>query len=253
MSTTTSTRIDLDTIKLDLYPMMPMRDEIKFNKLNVFAGKNGSGKTVILKGAFALSYVGNTYCLLKNTVGMTMQDYELRELVDFAFSNTFGDFNSSGECYATYTNGSKVTVKFTLGKCTFAEVITISTDNIPAVTYASSSMRLFSAYDTYLKFRAMISKNTRLTSDELAKMLNSFKLYEVVLAETLIGKSPIDMSFATSLWEKPYNIKPITYIEVDLDKSEVIARYPDGSIVKLSTLSAGEQAVINMFMLSNKF
>lgn len=251
MSTTTNTKVNLETIKIDLDPMMPMKDEIEFNKsLNVFVGANGSGKSVILKSAFALSYIGSAYSIMK-IKGISVKDYELRELAEFAFTKTFDDFNSSGECYATYTNGSKITVKFTLGKCTFVEVILAEDNIIPKVTYGPSSMRLFSSYENYLKFRGMLSTNTVLTESEVSKMLDTFKLYEVVLGESLVAKSPIDVSSYTALYEEPYNIKPISYIEVDLVKAQVLARYPDNTTTRLSTLSSGEQSVVNMFMMSN--
>lgn len=251
-TTTTNTKIDLHTIKVDLEPMMPMKNEIEFNKVTLFIGANGTGKSVLLKSAFALSYIGNTYSIAK-LKGMNILDHELREVAEFAFTKTFDDFDSSGECYATYTNGAKVTVKFTLGKCTFAEVILMEDGIIPSVVYAPSSMRLFSQYENYLKVRKLISSNLSLNEQELFKMLENFKLYEVTLGETLIAKSPIDVSSLTALYEDPYNIKPINYIEVDLEKSQVLARYSDNTTSRLSTLSAGEQSALNIFMMSNNF
>lgn len=82
-------------------------------------------------------------------------------------------------------------------------------------------------------------------------------MYDVVFCETLIGKlqKPLILSSQVqdSLHDKFQISKKIVSIGLDENKSELYYVDTEGSIGSLTTLSNGEQALINMIITANSW
>lgn len=228
----------LDKLVLKITQPIKMDSEIEFERLGVFVGPNGVGKTLILKIAYALGAIGGTAQMLPIEVP-TM------ESAQFVFDNTFTDQNFDGTLEAIYTEGS-IKVELKDGKVT--NVHTRDQKSIVPIVFMSSEMRTFSQMTLYLRMRKQAEKEGDMAGF-IKVMMEAYRLYDFTYMESLIRRCPIHIPEHLSDTLKAYDFQDdITSIEVDLEKCEFLVVLKDGSKKNIANYGNGHQAILNMML-----
>lgn len=243
-------QINIESLSLDIdSPDLKMKEiDIEFKNLNLFTGKNGSGKSLIFKLIYAMNQIANLHLYEKSLPkGANMNDLALYPIkacirdIDFDFSMGI-----------RYSNTSTLDVVFKDGKVIVCTAYLAKDHEYVKMKFLSSRMRLFSAADMYLSFRALHdpSNPKQLTPEMMAKLTETYDLFDIDAMENYILRSPIDVSkidyicYEDSPKDTPKS-KPQT-ITVDLQNKSFNVTFDDGTTKRLQTLSAGEQAIIMM-------
>jgi len=234
--TTTKTKKDkpnrLEKLVLNITNPIKMDQELTFEQICILVGANNSGKTFMLKLAFALGAIG---IMRVAPPGPTSS-------AQFVFDNTFVDQKFDGLFKAVYTKGS-VAVELKEGKVTSLET---QGETVP-VKFMSTDMRTFDQMAMYLRIRKDAPDN-----DPLAftmKMLQAYRLYDLTYMEALLVRLPLVLPDSLRKAFGSFDIKEsIASIEADLDKCEFHAVMDDGSKRNISTYGKGHQAILNMFI-----
>ena len=225
------------TLKIDL--PIPMDFDMEYNKLVLLCGTNGSGKSLVLK----LSWLFNTVMSLglgKKLMGLTKTSFE--GLVQFTFDNTFDNQNFNGMIKAEYENGN-IVIGLDHGKVLSLEIITADTVNsVPTPIFMSTEMRTFDQIKRFFQ----LSKLSKIEDD----ILNYYKLYDVTYVEFL--KKKINGSYILSEDFKD-RLKVFDLGKYDMQSLQMTddTMYFTNSKeeqIELTTLSKGEQSIVNMFL-----
>lgn len=226
----------IQKLVLNITAPIKMDSEIELKSLAVFVGQNDSGKTLILKIAYALATIG---CSPANPVKM-----EPKQGAQFIFDNVFTDQNFNGSLKAIYTEGS-VTVELHEGTVVNVEITDLA-NPLPMI-FMSTDMRTFDQMCLYLRMREQAGADPVIF---MKTMLGAYRLYDVTYMESLIARCPI--TFPDSLrntLKSGFDFKEsITALEVDLEKCEFHAVLEDGSKKNVATYGKGHQAILNMFL-----
>lgn len=211
-----------------------MNLEIELKKLAVFVGQNDSGKSLMLKIAYALSAVGMGH-------GSPLDPIETAQ---FIFDNTFTDQNFDGSLKAIYTQGS-VSVELDKGKVTNVDIQDLV--NPKPVIFMSTDMRTFDQMALYLRMRIEAGTDPVIF---IKKMLGSYRIYDFAYMEALIARLPITLPKALKdILKDNFDFKEsISAIEADLEKCTFNAVLDDGSKKNIITYGKGHQAILNMFL-----
>ena len=222
------------------HPQLNM-DTLAFNEaLNLFVGKNGTGKTFLLITTWVCT------CVINYKIDAGSNPIDLKPIADFIAKNSFDDYqNIEGEIKCTYTTGASISI--TLSKGSVSSVIanlpsTVGITTMPV--YMSSAMRLFDSIDLYLKVRSSINKTKE--TEVVEAMLGFYKLYDIMYVERLIARSPIKIDDEDRARLESYGIKgEFDSLNVNSTCSVIMI---DGTQRELSSYSHGEQAVINLIL-----
>lgn len=233
------------SVKFNIAEPLDMNDvDFTLNNLTLLCGANGSGKTFVLINVYALTGVAN---LITKGVGDGVV-----EGAQFIFDNCLSDQNIDGTISSVFTNNSTLEITFKEGKV--VDVNHTGFENITDITpikYMSSSMRLFSAMNQYLKVRKIFTNQGKENELLFNEMLGHYKLYDVAYIEGLIVSLPKRIH-GTKLAElkDSFNIdENIIEFNVDLDKCEFYVNVDTTENRKyLSRYSNGHQAILNMFL-----
>lgn len=220
---------------LNITAPIKMDSEIELSQLAVFVGQNDSGKTLILKIAYALATIGLS-------PGSPVK-VDPKEAAQFIFDNTFTDQNFNGSLKAIYTEGS-VSVDLHEGKVLSVEITDL--ENPLPMIFMSTDMRTFDQMVLYLRMRYQAGTDPKIF---MKMMLEAYRLYDFTYMEALIARCPIRLPKPLTETLKNFDFKePITSIEVDLEKCEFLAVLEDGSKKNIATYGKGHQAILNMFL-----
>jgi hypothetical protein len=224
---------------------------MEFNKLCVFLEQIGLGKTFINKLTWALTTICGIY--------ISDRKQNIIEITQFILDNTFEEQNITGVIVFEYENNNTVEIELDGGKVN-KSIMSIDAEVIypTEVMYMSSQMRTFTAVKQYLTIRGMgcgILKSA-LKEADIVKLLSVYKLYDISVIEKMLAyckynETPIPKTFLEILSkEKGLALdENITHIGVDLEKNDFYFLI-DGKKKYLTTYSAGEQSMINMFFVS---
>ncbi len=219
----------LEKLVLNITEPMKMDQELTFQMLSVFVGANDSGKSFLLKIAFALGTIGITPNAPPGP----------NSSAQFVLDNTFTDQNLNGLIKSVYTKGS-VSVELEKGK---VQKVDVQGKTVP-IRFMSTDMRTFDQMALYLRVRKDAG------DDPIAfmqKRLKAYRLYDVTYMETLLTKMPLLLDEGLRDMLKAYDFRvSIVSIEADLDKCEFNAVIDDGTKKNISTYGKGHQAILNM-------
>jgi hypothetical protein len=225
----------IQKIVLNVTAPIKMDSEIELSRIAVFVGQNDSGKSLILKIAYALAAIG---CSEGNPVKVP-----LKEGAQFIFDNVFTDQNFNGSLKAIYTEGS---VSVDLHEGTVVNVEITDLVNPAPMIFMSTDMRTFDQMCLYLRMRIQAGADPVIF---MKTMLGAYRLYDLTYMESLIARCPIRIPDPLRATLKSFDFKEsITSLEVDLDKCEFHAVLEDGSKKNVATYGKGHQAVLNMFL-----
>lgn len=219
----------LEKLALNITAPFKMDQEIGLGQLSVFVGANSSGKSFMLKVAYALGAIGI----------MRAAPPGPNSGAQFVFDNTFIDQKFNGVFKAVYTRGL-VSVELKDG-----EVVNVETQGqIIPVKFMSTDIRTFDQMAVYLRIRKDAG------SEPLAfmkKMLEAYRLYDFTYMEALLVRLPLVLPDNVKDYLQSFGLtEPVASIEVDLDKCEFHAVLDDGSKRNIAAYGKGHQAVLNM-------
>jgi len=238
----------VSTLKLQITAPIPMDHDMDIRALVLMTGKNGTGKTVILKLNWiicAMAYIA--------VVG-NLEDPALSEVAQFYIDNTFDDHDIDGIIGGTFESGASLEIT-----CKEGKVLTSVMIKDPSVTiashpiYMSSETRLISESVRYMRYCKSCSILFKVAENEenLKSVLHLYKLYDALFMESLLIRlnAGFTLTQITELqtrldtFEQDLTIKGIKIS----DKQDDILYTADGekwSSVRL--LGAGHQALLTM-------
>lgn len=203
---------------------MEMKSEIDLNQLNVFIGANGVGKSLIMKLTWCLNMMSQLVVLKQ----------PLTEGAQFILDKSIPEHNMFGMLGIRFDSGAKLTITVFEGK-----VQDVSHEGFEKIdkpskcVYMSADTRLFSSIKRYLDIRKIVGQE---------KMLEHYKLYDCMYIESLISRMPITLDNFSKHLLTSVEIDGLESVDFDGD---FIGVFKDDR-KSLSTLSSGQQALINM-------
>lgn len=242
-----------DTLSLDIDAPISMKMEMKHNMLNLLTGLNGSGKSLILKLTWALSYLMESIITAKEN----SLSYDETQLIQEIFDKSFTDQDFNGTIKQTFTEGAFVSIEFMKGKVQNVD-ISIPQGTLPGGVpiFMSTGTRTYEQIKQYLVFRKqagiMGPANAR-NAQELTKMTEMYPLYDVVFIERMIERLfvyPYEVpENLVNMLKDDYRLGKfeVREIGIDLTKPDIYYLTEEGDRKSLTTLSKGEQSLVNMF------
>lgn len=229
--------------------------DIDFNKISLFVGKNGTGKTVVLKLAWVGSYLAmarKQMMILSDNTELVLPNAE--SFVTFTLKKTFTDCNFTGKMEFTFDDDCSIELDLKEGECIKATYNNITaTSKVSDIVFMSSEMRTFTAMCKYLKLRKRVSGiELILNETSLGEMLEDYPMYDVHTMEKLITRLPItfDSDIQKKLIEDfDFTGKPMQ-LSVDLDACKFNLIDENGSVVDMLNLGNGHQSIMNMFAVT---
>lgn len=214
--------------------------EMDIKAIQILVGPNGVGKSFIL----ALQWYIN---MLLNTVVIAHKHKQAINLMEAAQFLHDGTFNSpiDGMVIAVMNKGS-VKFSFVKGKVNSCTVTDYEELEPTRVQYLSAMMRTFTAMNMYLNVRSSISKV--LPEDDIKRLLESFKLYDILYLESMIAKMPLHVTEEIKKRFEGFDIKDnITVFDVDLEKNEFYC-IKDGKRESMTYFGNGHQSLFNIIL-----
>jgi hypothetical protein len=217
--------------------MEMIAQNIELQNMTILVGKNGVGKSLIMKLTWVLEMIAQLIIKYQGKVSAA----DLIEGAQFILDKSIPDIKAMAMLGIVFESGAWITLTLLQGKVLNVEYggfeeITQSTRPV----FMSSEMRLFSTIKQYLTLRKMLNGNQE-------KMLEHYKLYDLMHIEGMITRMPltVDKQIQSSL--EAFDIKGLTLIEFTSD--DFIGTF-DGNKKVLSQLGNGEQAMINIIVTS---
>ncbi len=266
-------KLNIESVSSDF----KMNMDIGFSRLNVLAGMNGSGKTLVLKFAWFSGYVIQLYKVLLLTE-KERTDTVFAELLQNVFDWTFDEPDDLNGTIGVQDEDGKIfnfNVTFKNGKLDYFNMDLIDAaefqiNNIQNVQFNSKTARTFDAFAQYLKIKKL-NDITTVYTNEIPKLAEFFKLYDILWFEGIIVKldrmvqnglpkiivSDVGSSTVASIFEGANSRSDSTfddgYILESVKKVDGLPVFvmKDGKENKALRLSSGQQSMLMLTLFSN--
>jgi len=216
-------------------PKMILGD-FTINMLSVLTGQNGTGKTFVMVMLYCLSVMMTLISRMNGDLS----------LLNYILENCYDDSNINGEygmeCVIN-VNGKEEPCSLTI-IVENRKVIDIKMSNpkvfeaAAPIQFLSKNTRLFSDMDRYLQIKKQVGEEA---------MTKIYKMYDITRIESLIRKCPYKLNH--KMLDEYNNTMISSLDEVYVTDEYFMGKKKDGTVVRMSTLSSGEQSLINMSML----
>ena len=227
--------------------------DIDFNKINTYVGKNGTGKTVLLKLAWFGTYITSNKILEER--GFLPQNSIQEDFVNHTISKVFEDVDFNGKMVFNFENNLTTTLIFEKGICIDITYSNLTKENkVTNILFMSKELRLFTELVRYLKLRKRVNGTERIMSpDAFEEILNDYKIYDALAVEHLLQNLPLEFSEEVSkVLVENYDFKKNpTRLEVDLETCNFLLEYSDNTTENVLKLGAGHQSILNMFAMNS--
>ena len=182
-------------------------ENISLNKLNIFCGTNGSGKTLVLKSSWFMLFSLNMYKML-GLMQTPNIDEAFKEQLDIMFDMTFSNKEKiSGAIMVQDSDDSivKYVININEGEIEYFNINVIDpakfgVGEINQIRYNTREARTFKQYERYRKFKTRlgVTINDMKSIQELGEF---FRLYDIMWFE--------ELEFAIKRYEKyPEEVQP---------------------------------------------
>lgn len=232
----------IDHININIDKPLKLDLNIEFNQLTMMTGANGTGKSFINKLNFCAVSISNVYILTKN-LDLT------KKQAQFFFDNCFDNQDINGEINLKFTSEFEIKFKFDNGNIIDLDVNHVVCDNITNIIYMSSNMRLLTELEKYINIKDTICPKGLITDEDFLKMCKFYKLYDIIYAETLYIS--LEKGIDLAKLDGFTGFKPINKVYYSELSKKICYSLEDGTEGLVSHLSAGEQAIINMFITTS--
>ena len=227
--------------------------DINFNKINIYVGQNGTGKTVLLKLAWFGTYITSNKILEER--GFLPQNSIQEDFVNHTISKVFEEVDFNGKMVFNFENNLTTTVIFEKGICIDITFSNLTKENkVTNILFMSKELRLFTELVRYLKLRKRVNGTERIMSpDAFEEILNDYKIYDALAVEHLLQNLPLEFSEEVSkVLVENYDFKKNpTRLEVDLETCSFLLEYSDNTTENVLKLGAGHQSILNMFAMNS--
>ena len=227
--------------------------DIDFNKINIYVGQNGTGKTVLLKLAWFGTYITSNKILEER--GFLPQNSIQEDFVNHTISKVFEEVDFNGKMVFTFENNLTTTLIFEKGICIDITFSNLTKENkVTNILFMSKELRLFTELVRYLKLRKRVNGTERIMSPAaFEEILNDYKIYDALVVEQLLQNLPLEFSEEVSkTLVDVYNFKDSpTKLEVDLETCSFLLEYSDNTTENVLKLGAGHQSILNMFAMNS--
>ena len=227
--------------------------DIDFNKINIYVGQNGTGKTVLLKLAWLGTYITSNKILEER--GFLPQNSIQEDFVNHTISKVFEDVDFNGKMVFNFENNLTTTVIFEKGICIDITFSNLTKENkVTNILFMSKELRLFTELVRYLKLRKRVNGTERIMSPAaFEEILNDYKIYDALAVEHLLQNLPLEFSeMISKVLVENYDFKKNpTRLEVNLETCSFLLEYSDNTIENVLKLGAGHQSILNMFAMNS--
>ena len=208
--------------------------DIDFNKINIYIGHNGTGKTVLLKLAWFGTYITSNKIL--EARGFLPQNSIQEDFVNHTISKVFEDVDFNGKMVFNFENNLTTTLIFEKGICIDITFSNLTKENkVTNILFMSKELRLFTELVRYLKLRKRVNGTERIMSPTaFEEILDDYKIYHQIkekLESTLkssVVKFYVDRELSEvhgilrEYWEFLWNDESISYAGIDVGKGKTI-------------------------------
>lgn len=225
---------------------------MNFNQVCILVGTNGSGKSILLKLNWVISYISESYLLMKDQ-GIT--NFNLLSLAQEAFDKSFTEQDFNGDINVNYKDGNDIVIKIEKGK-----VLTFDLKFDKELTYSgipifmSTNTRTYDDIQRYLMIRkslGIIGPIVPALEPQFQQLSKMYKLYDLMFLERMYNSlmaKPLILSKLVKETLKDYGgTFDVESIGIDENKSDIYYINSKGISRSLTLLSKGEQSIINMF------
>ena len=227
--------------------------DIDFNKINIYVGQNGTGKTVLLKLAWFGTYITSNKILEEK--GFLPQNSIQKDFVNHTISKVFDEVDFNGKMVFTFENNLTTTLIFEKGICIDITFSNLTKENkVTNILFMSKELRLFTELVRYLKLRKRVNGTERIMSPAaFEEILNDYKIYDALAVEHLLQNLPLEFSEEVSkVLVENYDFKKNpTRLEVDLETCSFLLEYSDNTTENVLRLGEGHQSILNMFAMNS--
>ena len=227
--------------------------DIDFNKINIYVGQNGTGKTVLLKLAWFGTYITSNKILEER--GFLPQNSIQEDFVNHTISKVFEEVDFNGKMVFNFENNLTTTVIFEKGICIDITFSNLTKENkVTNILFMSKELRLFTELVRYLKLRKRVNGTERIMSPAaFEEILNDYKIYDALAVEHLLQNLPLEFSeMISKVLVENYDFKKNpTRLEVDLETCSFLLEYSDNTTENVLKLGAGHQSILNMFAMNS--
>lgn len=221
-------------LNVDIDQPMKLKTDLDMNGLNLYVGKNGSGKSLILKMTWALATI-----MVFRINRSKSTETEMLQIAQYVWDNTFEDNNFNGLVGALHPGG-KVSIGFKNGKI---ESLLIDVDesivDAPAPLFLSVTMRTFDEVERFFKLQDKIGVDSMPEYYRLYDSVYAHKLKQSFESGITVNKEIEEMLLKFEL--DRYDIKSFGY-----KNEKFIYTNSKGEDKFVSSLSKGEQSLLNM-------
>ena len=226
--------------------------DIDFNKINIYVGQNGTGKSVLLKLAWFGTYITSNKILEER--GFLPQNCIQEDFVNHTISKVFDEVDFNGKMVFNFENNLTTKKKKKKGICIDITFSNLTKENkVTNILFMSKELRLFTELVRYLKLRKRVNGSERIISPTaFVEILNDYKIYDALAVESLLQNLPLEFSEEVSkVLVENYDFKNTpTRLEVDLETCKFLLEYSDGTVENVLKLGAGHQSILNMFAMN---
>jgi energy-coupling factor transporter ATP-binding protein EcfA2 len=221
-------------LNVDIDQPIKLKSDLDVNKLNIYVGQNGSGKSLILKMTWALATI-----MVFKINRKTTSEAEILQIAQYVWDNTFEDKNFNGLVGAIHPGG-KISLGFKNGILESMNIdVAESIVDAPAPLFLSTTMRTFDEIERFFKLQDKIG---------IDAMPEYYRLYDSVYAHKIKKQFEdeiiVDKDLEDSL--KNFNLDKYDIVSFRYKNNKFIFTNSKGEEKSMSSLSKGEQSLLNM-------
>lgn len=230
-------------------PIKMKKLEISFDKFALLVGANGTGKTFMLK----LTWILSTLCNAK----LVNPSTNLNILTQMLLDNTFDEHKFNGMVKVKYDNA---TMEFETDNGKVINSIAAFKKKvdtpIPAI-FMSKDTRLYTDFIKYMKMKKALKISNsihKFTADNLKDLANLYKIHDINLIEQVLIKITPEYKFNKKLQDTLLSLDRTFFVKSLSATDENIYYTDDKNVTRsVTTLSAGHQAILNMYSVMSMF
>jgi len=234
--------------------------EVEAKGITLTAGKNNIGKTFMNKLVWYVQHIHGVYTIHRQLSHQTA-DQMFKEYAKIAFRWTFSEPDEISGSVKIETDDNIMEIKIEEGEVIGFnhKIIDVESyiNNGPGLSlYCSAPMRSFTEFDKYTSMKKMLNIDPTLPHDDVDKLCQIYKLYDVLWFENIALK--IASFKENGFQEKADIIEQLITSGDDLLGNNAIrsvdsfhiteagpcVRHENGSSIPLSRLSIGSQSML---------
>lgn len=245
----------LKSIRINIEGIMEMEEPMTLNQIVMLVGPNGSGKSFVLKTVWMVNFL--TLIKLAGDEFMTALSQStghVGNVPQFVVDNTFVDQHFIGTIDAEFEQGN---LEVVLKEGVVEEVnlqVNDGVETAPVPIFMSKNLRTFDEMKGYLNFQNLASKTPN-GDDEILKAYRLYDCMFMSMFQIAFGGKKLQLSdeLTTQLdaFLEGREDRKLRFMELDLTSNEIIGYLENGDRVDLTTWSAGEQSIVNMFVANS--